>query len=97
MASSCTNEPEPRAVREEDVVRLFDGIELGSHRSRVESALGRPLGEMPEQIPMERVRAWYLHTPPLPPAMSPYMLGAIEVVYVRDHVVEKTLNPQIHR
>jgi hypothetical protein len=27
--------------------------------------------------------------------MSPYMPGAIEVVYVRDRVVEKRLNPQV--
>ena len=101
MAAACAGGQDRQPVRDEEVLQLFAGIELGSPRSRVESALGRPLLEMQESVdqgPVEhRLLAWYLESPPLPPAMSPYMPGSIEVVYVRDRVVEKRLSPPIRR
>jgi len=101
MAAACASGPDQQAIRDEEVLQLFARIELGSQRSRVESALGRPLLEMPESAnrgPVEdSVLAWYLSTPPLPPEMSPYMPGAIQVMYVGDRVVEKMLHPRLRR
>jgi hypothetical protein len=101
MIASCASEPDRKPIGDEEILRRFAAIEIGSLRSQVEIALGRPLLEAPEyvdQSPLEgRFRAWYLHTPPLPEWISPYMPGAIEVVYVRDRVVEKTLSPQVRR
>jgi hypothetical protein len=101
MTWSCAHGPSPEPASASEVRKLFAAIEIGSERSRVESALGSPLLETPEKVeqgPLEaRLLAWYLDPPPLPPEMSPYMPGSIEVVYVRDRVVEKSLSPQLPR
>jgi len=101
MAAACASGPDQQAIRDEEVLQLFARIEFGSQRSRVESALGRPLFETLESAnrgPVEdSVLAWYLSTPPLPPEMSPYMPGAIQVMYVGDRVVEKMLHPRLRR
>jgi hypothetical protein len=101
MASSCSNGPERKYVGDEGVLKLFGGIEIGSHRSQVERVLGRPVLETPEKVaqnPLDgRILVWYLENPPLPPEIPPFMPGAIGVVYVRDHVVEKSLSPQVRR
>ena len=93
LLSACASSP-----REERSARaLFAEIAIGAERAHVERLLGKPLEESPERIDQPpnqgRYRACYMQPRPLEPFESPYMLGAIMIVYENDRVVEKVLSP----
>lgn len=94
LFTACANPP-----RDEPSARaLFAEIAIGADRAHVERLLGKPLYDSPErvdQLPNQgRYVAYYMQLRPLEPIESPYMLGAIEIVYESGRVVEKKLSPQ---
>jgi hypothetical protein len=100
VLASCASGDEavrPGSSSSEEIFRLFAEIEVGASRSTVEESLGAPKHEHTEG-PMGDMRvAWYLDPPALDPVESPYAPGAIEVRYMLDRVVAKSVNPQVRR
>lgn len=101
VACACVPTPRKLPTGDAEIVAAFDAIEIGVSRDSVEQALGEPSCAWLESLWLApgqaRVVAVYL-AEPMPDAFSaPCMLGAIQVIYWQDRVVEKTLHPDLKR
>ena len=87
LSCRTTTPAEARTAQE-----LFQMIEVGIPRQRVETLLGPPV--LPELAPGEI--AWYLRSPKIEAWQSPFAPGSIGITYSADgKVASKLLNPQV--